>query len=373
MTPERGIVDARRRASGRSCAARRRRSPRRRSGRRGRRGRVADDVAAGDRAVAASASSLEYSRIGGSWSSQLGTLEQVRALVVVPAEVRAAGRRRRSRSRPPPRSPGRRRRSRSGCGRTRTATGCGTRRPRSRPARRRRRTGCPAGPSSGSCRSGAGRSAAACRARLCGPGRSRTGPRPAAVAGGDPEHAVGAELQLAAVVVRALRVLEDDHPAARRLDARRSGSVGRDLELVDLVQARVVREVDVEQPRGGVVRREGDREQALLALVLDQLGDLEERIGEHPAAVDDPDRPGVLDHEQPAGAGRAWGMGDVLRQGEVADQLEARHRRGRGRAGGRVGGEGKRRERRDRDQRAATSARSRRGPPASVLPCTATA
>ena len=77
---------------------------------------------------------------------------------------------------------------------------------------------------------------------------------------------------------------------------------------------------------------------------------------------------------RPRTAGRRWpgpGRGSTYSgSGEVADQLECRYRRRGGRARGRAGGEAKRRESGIAISAAATSARSRRAPAASVLPCT---
>ena len=84
----------------------------------------------------------------------------------------------------------------------------------------------------------------------------------------------------------------------------------------------VVDVVDVEAPRLSVVGVEGDREEPVLGLEGDLLGDVEEGLGEGLAVAQHADRPGQLDDEQQlALAGRAR---DVGRRVELAD-LAQRH------------------------------------------------
>ena len=85
-----------------ASAARRRRSRRTGSGRRAPAARVADDVAAGDRAVAAGVRAVLEDRAVGSCAGGSAALEVVVALEDVPAEVRAAEAARGRRGRPPP-------------------------------------------------------------------------------------------------------------------------------------------------------------------------------------------------------------------------------------------------------------------------------
>ncbi len=131
----------------------------------------------------------------------------------------------------------------------------------------------------------------------------------ASVAHADVELAVGAERELAAVVVR-VRLVDPEELA----DLLRRG---RPSAVLDHARVAVrVRVVDVEQPVGCVVRVEGDRQQALLATALDEGGDVEERASEHAPVLDDTDPSCLLDDvEPPLLSGR---------RGDVHRRLEAR-------------------------------------------------
>src|SRR4051794_25345489 len=97
----------------------------------------------------------------------------------------------------------------------------------------------------------------------------------ATVADARVEQAVGADLQLAAVVVRRGAVLD----AQELMSGRDVGAVGvrtGRLELLDADVAVATGEVDVEQVRLRVVARERHREQAALAAGVDVLVDVEE-------------------------------------------------------------------------------------------------
>ena len=181
-------------------------------------------------------------------------------------------------------------------------------------------------------------------------------PAPAAVAGADVEVPVGTEQQQPAVVV-ALVVGHPQHDPGRA----GVGAVGARAPVLDhALVARVVGEVDVEAAGVGVVGREGDRQQALLAAGGDLAADVEERA--LAPAADDHDAPGLLDHEHaPAVGGR---RGHVDRGLEAPDRLQARAAAGGGGRGGRRGGLGRRgrrgRRRRRRCARVIAS-RSTRG------------
>ncbi len=160
----------------------------------------------------------------------------------------------------------------------------------------------------------------------------------AAVAGADVEEAVGAELELAAVVVREARVGDLDHlvPRARR---GAGGVAALAPERVDLDVAGAVDVVDVEAPVALVTRVEGDREQPLLAAVADPVADVEEVAPERLALAQHADRARLLDHEQELGG--AGGVVDVHGRVEAADagELERAAAGARGRARGQCGRE----------------------------------
>ena len=111
------------------------------------------------------------------------------------------------------------------------------------------------------------------------------------------EQAVGAELQLAAVVV-ALAGVRDGQQGAPRGRVGDVGIAGRARELVDLDVPVGVGEVRVEQPARRIVGREGDRQQPALAAGGDARGHVEERRGLHGAVADDPHGAALLDDEQ---------------------------------------------------------------------------
>ena len=166
-------------------------------------------------------------------------------------------------------------------------------------ARRRRRTGCRPGPCRRARRCGAGRSGAACRAGCSCSGRSRAGRRRCrrrrCRGRGSRRARTGAGRRCGSAFSRCSIL---DHVAARCPPGRPRGLLARALVLGDDDVAAVVGVVDVEQPVLRVVGREGDRQQPALAAVGDPVADVEERL----AAVlrpffDEPDRPGLLDHE----------------------------------------------------------------------------
>ena len=78
-----------------------------------------------------------------------------------------------------------------------------------------------------------------------------------------------------------------------------------------------------------VIGRERDREQTLLAGVHDPAADVEERIREHVAVVDDADRPLVFDYEHEPAVRRPRRILNVLRAVEIADQLQLQRPRAR--------------------------------------------
>ena len=142
-------------------------------------------------------------------------------------------------------------------------------------------------------------------------------PRAAAVADPDVEVVVRPEQQQAAVVV-GLGV-GDLHQLARR--ARVGDVLGPSLVLDDRLVAVGVGVEDVEEPAGGVVGRERDRQQPLLGAGRDLVGHVEERRAERLAVLDDADLPALLDHEQPAVVLRR--RGHVDGRVERADLLQA--------------------------------------------------
>src|SRR5215203_389274 len=134
----------------------------------------------------------------------------------------------------------------------------------------------------------------------------------------------------------------DDQQRAR---ARRIGLVGigrRDLVAGDDRVAVQVRVVDEKEPVLGVAGVEGHGEEAALVAEVDLAPEVEERLGQHRAAVQDDDPALAEDHEQ-AGVRR---VGDGRRRAELLlEQVEPHARqnaRGRERSGRRGGslGEG---------------------------------
>jgi hypothetical protein len=155
---------------------------------------------------------------------------------------------------------------------------------------------------------------------------------PAAVAGGDVEGAVGAELELAAVVVGGLGVVDFQQLHERRRVGAFAVWLGGQFGDVDGA-VDVVGVVDEEPPVFLEFRREGDRQQAALAAAAAAAADDGAEVGEltgH-APFEQLNLPFALDHEEPAGE---FGVGgDVDRLVEFAvdffqrQGLGAAHRR----------------------------------------------
>ena len=236
------------------------------------------------------------------------------------------------------------------CRRSRSATGCADRRRRSRARPGRPTNGLSGGPSTAPSRSGADRCAAACRAG-CRVLRVFLGvAAPAAVAGGETEAARRDRTGAGRRCGCRRRGGEGERPRAAAKTRRRRWRRRRDGELVDLVVALEVREVGVEAAGRPVVGWECDREQAPLASVVDEPGDVEEGVADHVPPAHDADRPGVLDDEHHPGVRLPRSAGDVLGHREVADQPQADGRilprTGRGVAGrGQPGGDDRDRDR----------------------------
>ena len=144
-----------------------------------------------------------------------------------------------------------------------------------------------------------------------------------AVADARVEHPVPRpERELAAVVVAGLGVGDGQHDAAGPGD--RAVRVGGALELPDLDLTPGGGEIDVGEAAGGVVGREGDREQAALPAGQHLGAEVREGLGLLRAGLDELHAPALLDHEQPRGiAGR---RGDVHGRVEAADRRERRRR-----------------------------------------------
>ena len=153
----------------------------------------------------------------------------------------------------------------------------------------------------------------------------------AAVAGADVHELVGTEGEQAAVVVGLHAVVAQDEPRAAGV-----GAVGAGLRaavLDDALRAALVGVVDVEAARLGVVGRERDRQQALLAAADHLAAHVEERARQPLAGAHDADRAALLDDEDAARvAGR---RGDVQRRVEAADVDELHAVGGRRLGGGR--------------------------------------
>jgi hypothetical protein len=161
----------------------------------------------------------------------------------------------------------------------------------------------------------------------------------AAVSGGDPELAVRAECGGAAVMGGPLPVQDPDHEAAARAASARRVSPVR-LELVHADRASVQRAAvrgrrveEVEAPALPEVRRERDRQEALLALFGDQVGDVEHRLGPRDAVAEHSNDAASLRDVEVAGPARR--SGDVTGPVERADQLGLDAAGGRARVRGR--------------------------------------
>src|SRR5215217_7620265 len=115
-----------------------------------------------------------------------------------------------------------------------------------------------------------------------------------AVAGAGVQAAVGPELQLPAVVVAELAVVDAEQRLGRRGQA--DGAVG--AELVDAHVSGVVVEVDEEAMVPRVPRVERDRQQPLLASAADPAADVEERLRAQPPVHHDADHARLLDDVQ---------------------------------------------------------------------------
>ena len=120
----------------------------------------------------------------------------------------------------------------------------------------------------------------------------------AAVPGADVEHAVVAELELAAVVVRLAWMRDHDEGSARaRVGTGRRAALA--LEAVDLDVALAVDVVDEEAPVA--LRSSGSKaieSRPSSEESLDPVADVEEWLGELAAVAHDRDRARLLDHEQ---------------------------------------------------------------------------
>ena len=160
----------------------------------------------------------------------------------------------------------------------------------------------------------------------------------AAVPGARVEEAVGAELQLAAPVVRLAGMGDaQEEPSAGRVGATRIGRGAPVLGDLD-VHGRAARgrgaRIRVEETGGRVVRRERDREQAALAVCEETLK-LQERLRLEDAVAKDADTARFLDHVETRRV--SGGGGDVDRLCGRGDPDELR-RSARGSGGGESGG-----------------------------------
>ena len=156
-----------------------------------------------------------------------------------------------------------------------------------------------------------------------------------AVARAHVQEAVRPEVELAAVVVLRVAVVDSE-------DRTQRGGVGAvrvrralALEHLQITQRLLQGQEHVEAPARREVGREGDREQpALRVAALRARGDVQER-----AAADDLHDAGALDHEHSRVVRRG---GDVHRTREVAERYE-RRRRGGGSGGSEQHGDGQQR------------------------------
>jgi hypothetical protein len=88
---------------------------------------------------------------------------------------------------------------------------------------------------------------------------------------------------------------QEDAPGRRRAHA-----VER-FEPADVDVTLAANVVDIEQSVSQVVGVEGHREHSSESSAQHLVPDVQERLIEHPALVDDPDQSGALDHVQAAG------------------------------------------------------------------------
>lgn len=149
----------------------------------------------------------------------------------------------------------------------------------------------------------------------------------AAVAGRDPQAAIGSEVKLSSVVVAGARMLDHEQPpSAGRVGLRWIGR--RPRELVDSDVAVEVRVVDVYVAGALVVGRRGNREEAPLATDAHERGDIEVRARLGLAVDDQPDAAAQLADEQAAGVARHGGDCDRLSPWS-ADRLSGEQARAR--------------------------------------------
>ena len=123
----------------------------------------------------------------------------------------------------------------------------------------------------------------------------------------DPEFSVGAERELAAVVIRE-RLIDGEQGHGRG----RVGDVGVDRyrKANDLGIPAHVGEVDVEEAVRLVVGMEHETQEPLLASRGDQGGQIEKRSGEELGTVEDENRAPLLDEEETAAAISRMGHND---------------------------------------------------------------
>ena len=118
----------------------------------------------------------------------------------------------------------------------------------------------------------------------------------AAIAKADVQHAVGPELQVAAIVVGVRLVLGQHHAGRAGVDA---SGVGSGSELHNPGVALQVGVVDVEAARRGEVGREGQAQKALLdADRTDAVADVEPRAPRSALRRDGPDNACLRHHQQ---------------------------------------------------------------------------
>ena len=156
------------------------------------------------------------------------------------------------------------------------------------------------------------------RAKVLGvPARAVRVADPAAVARADVEHPVRTEGELSSVVVLVVVGHPQHEPTGSQGGLVRSASPKLDHPLI----ADTVREVHVEQPRLGVVGREGHRQQTLLVRGPHTASDVEERPPLHLAVVDHANPSVPLDDHHTSGVPRR--PGHMHRQPERANTDQA--------------------------------------------------